>query len=80
MAYDPYIHVSADGRRYCIKGEYREHMRRTYGDVPGLREGESWDDWFEVYFATLLETGEARRVGNHYEVYDGVTGGDGVGD
>ena len=70
---DLYSHVNKEGQRYCTKGEYRDHMRATYSGAagPDLLPGESWDAWFEIYFASLLETGEARRVGNHYAVYEG---------
>ena len=68
---DLYTHVNEEGRRYCTKGEYRDHMRETYRDVPDLEAGESWGAWFETLFTTMLDSGEARRVGNHYEVYEG---------
>ena len=69
---NPYTRINKEGRRYCTKGEYRDHMRLVYSGStgPDLDEGETWDMWFEAYFSTLLETGEARKVGNHYEVYD----------
>ncbi len=67
-----YTHINEYGRRYATKSEFRAYARRTFNSSNGLdlMRGESWNDWFEVYFASLIETGEARKVGNHYEVYE----------
>ena len=64
------MRTDAEGREYLTKGEYRRAMRGIYGSVPDLERGETWDMWFEAYFETLLETGEAVKVGRGYRVYE----------
>lgn len=68
-----YRHVSADGLPYSTKREYKEWWRKSWaaGEGPDLMDGETFDQWFEVLMAALIEDGSARKVGNHYEIYEG---------
>lgn len=68
-----YSRINKDGRVYCTKGEYKKLLRDEYGLMPDLEPGETWNMWFETYFNVLLEEGSARKVGNHYEVYNSVS-------
>ena len=68
-----YGHTNNEGVCYSTKAEYREFWYRSWkaGEGPDLLPGETFDGWFEVLMMAFLEDGSARKVGNHYEIYEG---------
>lgn len=68
-----YTRTSEDGRMYCTKGEFKQHMWNMYKNEPKenyLCPGETFNIWFEILMECMLEDGSAKKVGNHYEVYE----------